>query len=76
MSKETNLLIQAMIEFKMTLPELSRHIDLPKSTLQKWLNDGKPSKCGEIMLTLLLENKRLKEKEEAVRRVFDLFDKQ
>jgi len=68
-----NLIEQALKEFGMKLPDFARHIDFPKTTMQTWLDNGKPSRCGEIMLTTLIENKQLKEKDKAVKNVLSLY---
>lgn len=68
-----NLIEQALKEFNMTLPDFTRHIDFPKSTIQTWMNKDKIPRCGEIMLTALMENKQFKERDEAVKKVLSLY---
>lgn len=68
-----HLVDQACEVFGMTLPDFARHIDFPKSTLQTWLDKGECSRCGELMLATLIENHHLKQKDEAVKKLFSLY---
>ena len=67
------LVTKTLVAYNMTLTQFAEHIEFPKSTIQTWIDKDKVSRCGEIMLEALIENKELKEKSEAVERVFDLY---
>ena len=72
-----NLIERALETFGMDLPSFARHIDMPKSTLQQWAykedNSEKVPRYAIVMLEALIENKQLKEKDEAVKKVFELY---
>jgi DNA-binding transcriptional regulator YiaG len=67
-------LVEKVLEvYGMTLPEFAKHIDLPKTTMQTWLDNNKVPRGGEIMLNLLIENKKLKEQVEVTKQFFSLY---
>ena len=72
-----NLIKRALLEYDMELPEFARHIDIPKSTLQTWLdkmnNKEKIPRYAVVMLEALIEVQQLKRKDEAVKKVFELY---
>lgn len=67
-------LVKKVLEvYDMTLPELARYLEHPKTTMQTWIDNDKVPRCGETMLNLLIENKKLKERVEVVERFFTAF---
>lgn len=68
-----HLVDKACKVYDMELPEFARHIDMPKSTLQTWKDNGKCSKIGEILLNALIELHGLKRKDEAVKTMLSLY---
>jgi DNA-binding transcriptional regulator YiaG len=68
-----NLVDKACKVYGMELPEFARHIDMPKSTLQTWKDNGKCSKIGEILLNALIELHELKKKDETVKALLALY---
>ena len=68
------LVENALKIYGMTLPEFTKHINYPKSTMQTWLDNDKIPRGGEIMLNALIENKKLKEKDEAVKKLLSLYN--
>jgi len=69
-----NLVDKTCEVFGMDLPNFARHIDMPKSTLHQWSHKKELPRYAVIMLKALIENKQLKEKDEAVKRVLKLYD--
>lgn len=74
MRKEQHLVDKACEVYGMKLPDFARHIDMPKSTLQSWLDRGQCSKVGEIMLNSLIELHELRKKDDAVRSLLSLYE--
>ena len=53
---------QVCKEYELTVNELSEKLDIPKGTVGRWSSSQKIPKTAEIALTLMLENKKLKDK--------------
>lgn len=71
-----NLLDEALKKYGMTLQDFAKHIGMPPTTLQTWSTNGKPSKCGEIMLTALIDKKRLEERIAPIEKMFSVLGKE
>jgi len=56
------------------IKELSSLIGIPNTTVDTW-DKNKPSTVGRLCLELLIENKHLKDKDEAVKKVMELYQK-
>jgi len=54
------------------LKELSDYIGIPNTTVDTW-DKNKPSTVGRLCLELLIENKHLKDKDKAVKKVMELY---
>ena len=48
------LLKKVLEVYGMTIPELSRYLGFPKTTMHTWMESGKISNCDQVMLKLLL----------------------
>ena len=59
---EENLVKQVCKEYELTVHELSEKLDIPKGTVGRWSSSQKIPKTAEIALSLMLENKKLKDK--------------
>lgn len=66
-----NIVKKVCEEFNLTQKELSINLDVPLSTLTRWASGDIP-KMAELYFKLLLENKELKDKIEAIRGLRDL----
>ena len=60
--KEENLVKRVCKEYNLTVNELSEKLEIPKGTVGRWSSSQKIPKTAEIALSLMLENKKLKDK--------------
>ena len=60
--KRENLVKQVCKEYKLTVNQLSEKLDIPRGTIGRWSSSENIPKTAEIALSLMLENKRLKDK--------------
>jgi len=72
-----NYIQKACEELSMNLSELSEHLDVPKTTIQTWNNKYKAQeevpRYAKALLKFAIKNKRLEDRDQAVRRVFEMF---
>lgn len=68
MGKE-NIVKQTCKELGITQKELSEMLDVPQSTISGWATTNIP-KMAELSLSLLVENKQLKEKLDVFKKAF------
>jgi DNA-binding transcriptional regulator YiaG len=59
---EENLVKQVCKEYNLTVNQLSEKLEIPKGTIGRWSSTQKIPKTAEIALSLMLENKKLKDK--------------
>ena len=60
--KEESLVKRVCQEYSLTPKELAEKLEIPKGTIGRWSSSKKMPKTAEIALTLMLENKKLKDK--------------
>ena len=72
--KEENLVKQVCKEYGITQTELAKKLDVPRGTIGRWTSDGKIPRGMSIALTLMIENKELKEKLLAVKNFKEILD--
>jgi len=59
---EENLVKQVCKEYNLTVNQLSEKLEIPRGTVGRWSSSQKIPKTAEIALSLMLENKRLKDR--------------
>ena len=59
---EENLVKKVCQEYNLTVNQLSEKLEIPKGTIGRWSSTQKIPKTAEIALSLMLENKKLKDK--------------
>jgi len=73
MSNE-NIVKKVCKELGITQKELAEMLDIPPSTISRWASSDEIPKTARIALELLLENKDLKEKLNALKAFKEILD--
>jgi len=73
--KEENLVKQVCKEYGITQTELAKKLDIPRGTMGRWSSDENIPRGMSIALSLMLENKELKDKLLAIKLFKEVLDK-
>ena len=73
--KEKNLVKQVCKEYGITQTELAKKLDIPRGTMGRWSSDENIPRGMSIALSLMLENKELKDKLLAIKLFKEVLDK-
>jgi len=66
---EENIVKKVCKEFNITQAELSRKLDVSPATISEWAKEN-PPKMAELALSLMIENRELKQHLENVRQFY------
>jgi transcriptional regulator with XRE-family HTH domain len=75
-NSEENLVKKTCRELGITQKELAERIGVPQGTLNRWASTEELPKMTNLALTLMLENKQLKDARDYILKGFSIFTQQ